>query len=185
MLRLCLIFTLIFLLMSCASQPKKVILSPQFSSSPVSTFDVSLSIRVKDLRTSKFTLRVLKQEPAVYLPDSDLPLSIQSQLEQAFTLNGAHVQSNTDNQLILEIELFKADITESIANHTSQAIAKWHVKASKAGKTFSKTYQTRSELTGPLTHEQAKIETQLNELTEIMINRIVADQILLSFYKEK
>jgi uncharacterized lipoprotein len=46
---------------------------------------------------------------------------------------------------------------------------------------FSKRYSGNANLSGPLGHDRAKIEGQLNKLTEQLITRIVSDPELIAF----
>ncbi|TMP74516.1 hypothetical protein CWC05_22165, partial [Pseudoalteromonas ruthenica] len=72
-------------------------------------------------------------------------------------------------------------ISESLTQHESNAVADWLVIAAANGNTFEKRYTGQSQITGPLKHEQAKVESQLNNLTKKMLTRIVTDQVLINF----
>ena len=55
--------------------------------------------------------------------------------------------------------------------------------ATQGQRTFEKTYSGQAQMMGPLTHDQAKVEGQLNELSEQVITRIISDPALLNFFK--
>ena len=87
------------LLAGCASQPKSVILNPVYKAGKVTDFNVPLTLAVEDHRISKFTIKVVDQEPAAYLPDAALSERVQMALEQALKTNGAQLISASNNTL--------------------------------------------------------------------------------------
>ncbi|BBN80690.1 hypothetical protein PA25_06750 [Pseudoalteromonas sp. A25] len=168
-------------LAGCASAPKTVILSPNYTAGQVTRLNIPLQVKVEDNRISNFTIRVLQQEPALYLPDASLPNIVGNTLQQALQTNGVQITDVTNNQLILHINEFVAKITESLTEHQSHAQAKFSIEVIKGPKRFTKSYHANAQLKGPLKHEQAKVEGQLNNLTELLITRIVSDQELIQF----
>ncbi|CAH9049787.1 hypothetical protein PSECIP111951_00472 [Pseudoalteromonas holothuriae] len=171
----------IVLLTGCASAPKSVILSPIYSAGKISQFNVPIQLNVEDNRVSNFTIRVLDQEPALYLPDAALPKTIGATLRQALQTNGAKINTAARSQVILHINEFTAQVTESLTKHQSHAQAKFSVEIIQETRRFEKSYSAKAQLNGPLKHEQAKVEGQLNDLTEMLITRIVSDKELVKF----
>ncbi|KAF7772213.1 putative lipoprotein [Pseudoalteromonas citrea] len=181
MLKLCILFISLLALSGCATQPKSVILNPIYTSGKVSQINTSMQANVIDHRITNFTIKVLNQEPAVYLPDASLPLKVQSAFANALTSNGATVITSSNRKITLKINAFHSKITESLTQHESNATADWQVIASHNNNTFEKRYTGQSKITGPLKHDQAKVETQLNGLIQKMLTRIVSDQALIDF----
>jgi uncharacterized lipoprotein len=171
------------LLAGCASQPKSVILNPVYKAGKIADFNVPLTLAVEDHRISKFTIKVVDQEPAAYLPDAALSERVQIALEQALKTNGVQLISASNNTLTLHIDSFHSKVTESYTQHESNAVAKFKVLATQGQRTFEKTYSGQAQMMGPLTHDQAKIEGQLNELSEQVITRIISDPALINFFK--
>ncbi len=171
------------LLAGCASQPKSVILNPVYKAGKVADFNVPVTLSVEDHRISKFTIKVVDQEPAEYLPDAELSKRVKMAFEQALKANGAQLTSMGSNTLTLHIDSFHSKVTESYTQHESNAVAKIKVLATQGKRTFEKTYSGQAQMTGPLKHEQAKVEGQLNELSEQVITRIVSDPALINFFK--
>ncbi|CAM4036184.1 YajG family lipoprotein [Pseudoalteromonas byunsanensis] len=172
--------SLIFLV-SCASSPKKVILNPSYSSGAISNIQASVHVTVADNRISNFTIRVQDQEPALYLPDANVPIIVENVFKQALLANGSSVSAIAKNKLVLHITEFSSLITESLSKHHSVANARFKIEVTQGSRHFEKSYSAKSELNGPLRHDQAKIESQLNDLTEMLITRIVSDQALIHF----
>jgi uncharacterized lipoprotein len=172
---------ILLLLNGCATSPKAVILNPSYSGTSVSQINASLHLLVEDNRTSNFTIRVVDQEPAIYLPDAALPLLIDKAFQQALLANGANISPFATNKVILHIDKFVATVSESMTKHQSHAKAQFRIEVSNGGRHFEKSYNAKSHLSGPLKHEQAKIEGQLNKLTELLITRIVSDKELIEF----
>ena len=65
--------------------------------------------------------------------------------------------------------------------HSSNATIEFGVRVVKHASTFNKNYQGNANLEGPLSHDRAKIEGQLNKLTEQIITRIVSDPELIAY----
>ncbi|OHU89109.1 MULTISPECIES: YajG family lipoprotein [Pseudoalteromonas] len=172
---------LLIFLAGCASSPKTVILNPSYSSGALVNIQAPVQLSVSDNRIGNFTIRVLNQEPALYLPDANVPTVVGNAFKQALQVNGATVSTLANNQLVLHINEFSSLITESLSKHHSIAKAQFKVTVTKGNRSFEKSYSAKSELNGPLRHDQAKIESQLNDLTEMLITRIVSDQELIHF----
>ncbi|KKK59551.1 hypothetical protein LCGC14_3033280, partial [marine sediment metagenome] len=64
---------------------------------------------------------------------------------------------------------------------TSDAKIELGVRVIRSSSNFSKIYRGNASLAGPLGHDRAKIEGQLNKLTEQLITRMVSDPELLAF----
>ncbi|MBE0369548.1 MULTISPECIES: YajG family lipoprotein [Pseudoalteromonas] len=171
----------VFILSGCTAQPKSVILNPTYSAQAVSHFNTHINARVSDHRTTNFVIKVLNQEPAVYLPDASLPIKIERIFFDALRSNGATLDTTENKKVALQINTFYSKITESITQHESNATADFQIFASHNERTFEKRYTGTSQLKGPLKHEQAKVEGQLNNLTQKIITRIVSDQELINF----
>ncbi|MBQ4839178.1 MULTISPECIES: YajG family lipoprotein [Pseudoalteromonas] len=175
---------LLTILSGCAAAPKAVIMSPEYSAGQLVQLNTPLTVNVVDLRTSKFTVKVLDTEPAVYLPDANLPVTVSAVLEQALTANNANVVPEAKTNLTLEIHRFLAVVSESYSKHESNAEAEFKVSVSKGGNTFTKSYTGTRTLSGSLKHDQAKVEGQLNTLAEQLVMHIMEDKELTDFISQ-
>lgn len=173
----------VMLLAGCASSPRSVILHPQYQGNSSNQLPLALALQVNDLRTTKYTIRVKDQEPALYMPDANLPLNFQDVLQQALAAHGAEVIATAATQLEIDITRFKAIITESLSQHQSQANAAVTVRVTQGTRRFEKQYQGNANLTGPLQHSQAGVEQQLNQLAQQLVSRIVQDPELINFVR--
>ncbi|KKN27862.1 hypothetical protein LCGC14_0860090, partial [marine sediment metagenome] len=81
----------------------------------------------------------------------------------------------------VDIHALQAVVTEKLVSHTSEAHIELGVRVIRASSNFSKVYRGSANLEGPFSHERAKIEGQLNKLTEQIITRIVSDPELIEF----
>ena len=81
----------------------------------------------------------------------------------------------------LDIHALQAVVTETLMSHTSEAKIEFEVRVIRPTSNFSKRYSGNANLSGPLGHDRAKIEGQLNKLTEQLITRIVSDPELIAF----
>ncbi|KZN46827.1 YajG family lipoprotein [Pseudoalteromonas luteoviolacea] len=175
---------LVTLLSGCASSPKAVILSPSYSAGQVTSINQPVSVKVEDLRTSKFTVKVLDREPAVYLPDANLPVTLSALINDAFTTNGADVVRNANVQVTVQIKQFLALVSETYTKHESNAQAEFVVTVTKGKSTFVKSFTGNRKLTGSLKHDQAKVEGQLNVLAQQLVAHMIKDQELVQFISQ-
>ncbi|WP_440055332.1 YajG family lipoprotein [Pseudoalteromonas sp. T1lg65] len=177
--------TLIVLLLisACATPPKQVIFSPNYEQSSNALSSVILFVEVQDRRKSKFTIKVKDQEPALYLPDAHLPVKMQNLVETAIQANSGNISNSAISKLTLQIQQFRSEVSESFTKHESQAVAHFNVNVQQPSRTFEKSYSATASLTGPLKHEQAKVEAQLNELATKLVNRIIQDPELIEFVR--
>lgn len=181
MFRNCFVIFISLVIFGCASQPKSVILNPVYSAGKISDINMAIHASVIDHRITNFTIKVQDQEPAIYLPDASLPIKVNRLLSRALQSNGATLDKYANTHVTLQINTFHSKVTESISRHESNATADFIIIASQGKRRFEKQYKGQSQITGPLKHEQAKIENQLNNLTQKMITRIVSDKALVNF----
>jgi len=175
---------IVSLLSGCASSPKAVILNPSYSAGQVTTINQPVSIEVEDLRTSKFTVKVLDKEPAVYLPDANLPVTISKLINGAFKANGADIVTSADVKITVQVKQFLALVSETYTKHESNAQAEFVVTVSKGKSTFVKSFTGTRKLTGSLKHDQAKVEGQFNVLAQQLVTHMVKDQELTQFISQ-
>ncbi|WP_125778843.1 YajG family lipoprotein [Pseudoalteromonas rubra] len=174
----------ITLLAGCSSAPKSVILNPSYQGGNISQLSNTMAIKVVDNRTTKFTIKVLEQEPAVYLPNADLPVTLTKLLSQALEANGVTLAQHSDTQLTLRIRTFVAKVDESLSRHESTANADFVVEVVKGQRTFSKPFNGEAQFSKPLKHDQSQVEGQLNRLAEQVITRMLSDKELIDFLQQ-
>ncbi|KZN58971.1 YajG family lipoprotein [Pseudoalteromonas luteoviolacea] len=175
---------IVTLLSGCAGSPKAVILNPSYAAGQVTTINLPVSVKVEDLRTSKFTVKVLDKEPAVYLPDANLPVTLSALINDAFSANGANIVKNANVQITVQVQQFLALISETYTKHESNAQAEFVVTVTKGQSTFVKSFTGNRKLTGSLKHDQAKVEGQLNVLAQQLVTHMIKDQELIQFISQ-
>ncbi|KNC66804.1 YajG family lipoprotein [Pseudoalteromonas ardens] len=172
------------LLAGCSSAPKTVILNPSYQGGNISQLSQTLAIKVIDNRTTKFTIKVLEQEPAVYLPNAELPVTLNKLLAQALEANGVTLSPQSDTQLTLRIRTFIAKVDETLSRHESTAQAEFVIEASKGQRTFTKPFTGEATFSKPLKHDQSQVEGQLNRLAEQVVTRMLSDKELINFLQQ-
>lgn len=172
------------LLSACSSPLRHAILAPSYSGTQFQHLPFAMQVQVNDHRISKFAIKVVDQEPQIYLPDANVPIQVQQAFNSAWQAQGITLSKDAHIALTLNIKMLNARITETYSQHQSIAKTEFEVVVRKGKKTFSKVYSGSAELNGPLRHEQAKIENQLNHLIEQTLTRIVSDSELANFLKE-
>ncbi|NUZ09774.1 hypothetical protein HUZ36_03155 [Pseudoalteromonas sp. McH1-7] len=178
-----LIAVLSFLLAGCSSTPRSVILHPQYQGPSSNALNTNMALQVNDLRTTKYTIRVKDQEPALYMPDANLPVNLNHVMTQALAAHGAQVTSIAPTKVVVNINRFKAIIAETLSQHQSDAQTNVTIQVTQGTRSFEKQYKGSASLSGPLKHDQAKVEEQLNNLAQQVVARIVQDPEFIQFVR--
>ena len=171
----------LLILGGCANQPSQVILNPVYKSGQISTINSSLSTSVIDLRGDSSTLKLIESDKTKTFASQGLTESVKSVLDSALSRNGASISNLASVRFEVDIHALQAVVTEKLVSHTSEAHIELGVRVIRASSNFSKVYRGSANLEGPFSHERAKIEGQLNKLTEQIITRIVSDPELIEF----
>lgn len=178
------LFFLIFCLSGCSSALRPVVLSPQYQGGFYHAIPKTLQLSVIDHRVSKFSIKVVDQEPQIYLPHAELPTLVERALTDALEAQKARVVVSANTRMTLLIKSLNARVSESLTQHTSNAVAEFEVQISDGRRQFNKTFSGKAELTGPLLHEQSKVENQLNNLIIQIITRMISDKEVIAFLEE-
>lgn len=168
-------------LSACSSQPSQLILNPVYQGGKLSSINQSLSTSVIDLRGDPATLKLITSDKTQTIASQGLTESIKSALDSALSRNGASISNLATTRFEVDIHTLQAVVTEKMVTHTSDAKIELGVRVIRSIGNFSKIYRGNASLEGPLGHDRAKIEGQLNKLTEQLITRMVSDPELLSF----
>ncbi len=171
----------LLILAGCAKQSGQVILNPVYKNGQISTIDSSLSTSVIDLRGDTSTLKLIESDKTKTFASQGLTDSVKSVLDSALNRNGASISNLATVRFEVDIHALQAVVTEKLMSHTSEATIELGVRVIRSTSNFSKVYRGSANLEGPLSHERAKIEGQLNKLTEQIITRIVSDPELIEF----
>ncbi|TMP04311.1 hypothetical protein CWC11_11670 [Pseudoalteromonas sp. S3178] len=171
----------LLILAGCAKQPGQVILNPVYKNGQISTINSSLSTSVIDLRGDTSTLKLIESDKTKTFASQGITDSVKSVLDSALNRNGASISNLATVRFEVDIHALQAVVTEKLMSHTSEATIELGVRVIRSTSNFSKVYRGSANLEGPLSHERAKIEGQLNKLTEQIITRIVSDPELIEF----
>ena len=177
------IFSLCALLVltGCASQSHQVILNPVYKSGQISKINSSLSTSVIDLRGDTSTLKLIESNKTKTFASQGITESVKSVLDSALSRNGASISNLAVIRFEVDIHALQAIVVEKLMSHTSEAYIELGVRVVRSTSNFSKVYRGNANLEAPFSHDRAKIEGQLNKLTEQIITRIVSDPELIEF----
>ena len=165
----------------CANQPNQFILNPVYKSGQISSINSSLNTSVIDLRGDSATLKLIESSKTKTIASTGITESVKSALDSALSRNGASISNLAQLRFELDIHTLQAVVTETLMSHTSEAKIEFEVRVIRPTSNFSKRYSGNANLSGPLGHDRAKVEGQLNKLTEQLITRIVSDPELIAF----
>jgi uncharacterized lipoprotein len=171
----------LLILAGCANQPNQVILNPVYKNGQISVINNSLSTSVIDLRGDTATLKLIDSDKTKTFASQGITESVKSVLDSALSRNGASISNLATMRFEVDIHALQAIVIEKLMSHTSEANIELGVRVIRATSNFSKVYRGSANLKGPLSHDRAKIEGQLNKLTEQIITRIVSDPELIEF----
>ncbi|MBH0055899.1 YajG family lipoprotein [Pseudoalteromonas sp. SWXJZ94C] len=171
----------LFILSACAQQPNQVILNPVYKSGQISSINTSLSSSVIDLRGDTSTLKLIESDKTKTFASQGITESVKSVLDSALSRNGASISNLAPVRFEVDIHALQAVVTEKLMSHTSEAKIELGIRVIRSNSNFSKIYRGSANLEGPFSHDRAKIEGQLNKLTEQIITRIVSDPELIEF----
>lgn len=181
MLKIGIYCTLLMTLTACSAPQNQVIFNPVYKNAQVSNINASVSTSVIDLRGDNSTLKIINDKQTKTIASQGVADSVKSILDSALSRNGARVSNRATTRFELDINTLQSVVTEKLMSHTSHANTAFTVRIIRANSNFSKTYSGTANLEGPLSHDRAKIEGQLNKLTEQLITRIVSDPELITF----
>ncbi|WP_462174611.1 YajG family lipoprotein [Pseudoalteromonas gelatinilytica] len=168
-------------LAACSNQPNQLILNPVYQGGKISNLSTSVSTSVIDLRGDNVTLKIIESDKTKTLASPGITDSVKSALDSALSRNGANISNLATTRFELDIHQLQAVVTEKMMTHTSDATIELGLRVLRNSSTFSKVYRGNANLEGPLSHDRAKIEGQLNKLTEQIITRIVSDPELIAY----
>ena len=168
-------------LTACSNQPNQLIFNPVYQGGKISNISANVSTSVIDLRGDNVTLKIIESDKIKTLASPGITDSVKSTLDSALSRNGANISNLSTTRFELDIHKLQAVVTEKMMSHSSNATIEFGVRVVKNASTFNKIYQGNATLEGPLRHERAKIEGQLNKLTEQIITRIVSDPELIAY----
>ena len=176
-----LLLSMLVALTACSNQPNQLILNPVYKGGKVASINANISTSVIDLRGDNVTLKIIESDKVKTLASPGLTESVKSTLDSALSRNGASISNLATTRFELDIHALQAIVTEKIMTHTSHANIELGIRVIRSNSNFSKVYRGSANLEGPLRHDRAKIESQLNKLTEQLITRIVSDPELIAY----
>ncbi|WOC27105.1 YajG family lipoprotein [Pseudoalteromonas sp. N1230-9] len=176
-----LLLSMLVALTACSNQPNQLILNPVYKSGKVTSINANISTSVIDLRGDNVTLKIIESDKVKTLASPGLTESVKSTLDSALSRNGASISNLATTRFELDIHALQAIVTEKMMTHTSHANIELGIRVIRSNSNFSKVYRGSANLEGPLRHDRAKIESQLNKLTEQLITRIVSDPELIAY----
>ncbi|CCQ09429.1 putative lipoprotein [Pseudoalteromonas luteoviolacea B = ATCC 29581] len=172
------------LLVGCTAPLRTVILSPAYPDGFTQKLNKTIKVDVLDHRASKFSIKVIDQEPQIYLPHSELPVTVKEVLTTALLSQNAKIDDFAPTKITLVIKSLSAQVRESMSQHSSDAYAEFEVRIDNGQRQFTKVFTGKGELNGPLKHEQSKIEAQLNSIIVQTVQRIMRDSEIATFLQE-
>lgn len=167
----------LLLVSSCSNNPTRFILAPHAFAAPSQLLSQSqFSLIVLDNRAMPYTLRVMKDGKSYQLKTSNnLVAHLQNTVAQTLTQQGAALDSNSTNQVKIQIAQLQALVQQNTLDHTVTNQVALTVNVKTAAGEFNKTYSGDGNTTGPFKMDVAVVERDLRELTEKVLNQLLQD----------
>ena len=168
-------------LAACQSAPSNIIIQPNYTAVGNQLQGKQFDVSVRDVRASNSALKVINKDGTTTVPSNNLSLSLQKTLIDALKRHGASSGAQTTNQLELNIHQLEAIVKQETLKYRSESIIELEVIINQGSRRFAKYYNGNQQSEGPLLHDKARIESDLNTLLEQLISRMVTDQELKQF----
>lgn len=168
-------------LAACQSAPSNIIIQPNYTAVGSQLQGKQFDVNVSDVRSSDSALKVISKDGTTTVPSNNLSLSLQKTLVNALKRHGANTDTQTNTQLELKIHQLEAIVKQETLKYRSESIIELEVIINQGSRRFAKYYNGNQQSEGPLLHDKARIESDLNTLLEQLISRMVTDQELKQF----
>ncbi|ATC95655.1 YajG family lipoprotein [Pseudoalteromonas tunicata] len=162
-------------LAACQNSPSQIIIQPNYTAVGNQLVAKSLNVTVTDARSSQSSLKILTADGTTTLPSNNLQTSLQRSFEAALERHGANTKNPSNTLAELKIHQLEAIVKQQTLKYRSEAIIELELIVTKGQRTFAKYYNGDQHGEGPLLHDKAKIESDLNTLLEQLISRMVTD----------
>ena len=180
-----LLVIMLLLVSSCSNNPTKFILAPQAFLAPSQVLNQSqFSFKVVDNRAMSYTLRVVKEGKSYQLKTSNNVVAhIESSVSEALSQQGADLNTNSNNQVEIQIAQLQALVSQNTLDYTvtNQVALLINVKT-PAGE-FSKTYSGDGNFTAAFKMDVATVERELRILTEQVLSQLLQDNSWQAFLR--
>lgn len=180
------LFIMVLLLISaCSNNPTKFILAPQaFSTQSPALSQRQFSLTVQDKRAMPYTLRVMQDGKSYQLKTSnDLVAHLQSAIAQTLSQQGATLDNNSRNQVVIQIAQLQALVQQNTLDHTVTNQVALIINVKTATGDFTKTYSGDGNYTGPFKMDVAAVERELRVLTEQVLSQLLQDNSWQTFLR--
>ncbi|MBY5990591.1 YajG family lipoprotein [Ferrimonas balearica] len=168
----------------CASQPEQLILAP---TEPFPTLradhQVGIDLTSQDHRTETFLVRIQREDqPAQLVSAGSNPRALlESGLRQGLQGQGYDLDRLGEVRLNLTLEQLLVDVEQGSLNHTATSYAIASVVVDKDGRQLVKRYQARGTLKGVMRVDMARLEREVNDRLNQLLNSMLNDPELHQF----
>ena len=177
-------------LISCATSPDKIIISPFVPSFEEQNLtDVTLSLEVQDAREANFLAQFSEtskpEEIRTIGPRYSVKNVIENYLEDALEAQGATVNNSSINKLIVTInDLATIVEKESLVKTTATTNVKIRVDIRNDSSTFTKNFQSQKSSTHTSFPNVSDIELSLNQVINTAFTDAFYNQEMVTKLKE-
>ena len=162
-------------LTACQNSPSQIIIEPNYTASGSQLIAQNLNVTVADLRRTQNSLKIQTTDGPILLPSNNLQTSLKRSFETALERHGASTKNPSGTLVELKIHRLETIVQHKTLKYDSETIVELELIVTKGESTFSKYYNGTQRGEGPLKHDRAKIERDLNTLLEQLLSRMVTD----------
>ena len=168
-------------LSSCANSPSHLIIAPELNMPAVMNYhDQQVQFHVTDLRTAKHIIQILHEGEAAELMTSQVVLTeiIQKTLVEEFSKQGLDINQSADNNIDVIIDKALINVKQDLMSYQAVSNISLRIKVKNTQQTLTKTFNSKSTSTGPLSADVAVLERDFNQqLSNALINILTNKEI--------
>ncbi|GAA4877924.1 YajG family lipoprotein [Ferrimonas pelagia] len=172
------------LLAGCANQPQSLILAPLEPHSAASAAQPrSIALSSLDLRSETYLARIERDgEAATLLSASTNPRQLFEQgLADGLTQMGYRIGSDGEIRMELNLETLRMDVQQDLFAHNANSTLVARLNITQGQRELVKRYQARGEFSGLLQADAARLEREINDRLQQLLNAILDDPELHRF----
>ncbi len=173
------------LLSGCAAQPDHLLLSP-IVTTQANLPATNLQVEVEDHRVGNYLVKINENDDRHRLiaPAEKLTVTLKRGLLEAFNQQGARTGGHADVVVTVVIEQMLTSVEQSVLKYDAVSEAQVTAIIQAADTTLRKPFSAKRSRSEPLKPAMATLESDLNQLMEILIRTIVDDEEVNQFLQE-
>ncbi len=171
-------------LFSCSTPTAHIIITPELLNTEHSAYtNKSSQFSIKDMRTTRHLVQILRQGEAADLISAQQPLTdiISNSLLNNVKQQGLMINKAASNKFQLFIDKALITVKQNLMSYQADNIINLRVKITNDQQTLTKDFTIKGNSQGPLTADPAVLARDFNQQLSTLLSRIVNNQEIQHF----